>query len=393
MGLFKHKKQEETAFKWMTVNEALSRHKLKGDSVTFEDVMDRCEECCEQYSDAEAQVCETRNEYEAITSYLTDMQLIDDLPGEQRKQLETTARDIVALNEERMNYQREKDTGISTAQMLNIERYEEEIPKQLEVLREQESYQQLIREDLKQLEGEKGAITYERESLTKRRNFFKNLSIVCCALIGLLFMILLCVKEYFKADMTVPFYMTGILAVVIIIYIVYGLRDVKSRARLEDAKMNKAILLLNKVKIKYVNCTNSIDFMYEKYNINSLHELEFQWKQYTIMLSEQERYKRNTEKLEAANHLLMLQLENYGIKDAEIWIYQPEAILDNKEMVEVRHHLNERRRKVRERLEYLEKHFDIAREELRQIRDFRNEYKRDVASQIKKHGIVLEENA
>jgi hypothetical protein len=40
------------------------------------------------------------------------------------------------------------------------------------------------------------------------------------------------------------------------------------------------------------------------------------------------------------------------VKDAEVWLVQTYAILDNREMVEIRHDLNQRRQKLRERIEY-----------------------------------------
>ena len=36
-------------------------------------------------------------------------------------------------------------------------------------------------------------------------------------------------------------------------------------------------------------------------------------------------------------------LDRQGVSDSQVWIYQPEAITDSKEMVEVRHRLNTRR--------------------------------------------------
>ena len=48
-------------------------------------------------------------------------------------------------------------------------------------------------------------------------------------------------------------------------------------------------------------------------------------------------------------------------------MYQTEALLDEKEMVEVRHHLNTRRQKIRERLEINAGQLDSYKEELEKI--------------------------
>ncbi|MGN1083609.1 MAG: hypothetical protein ACI4QX_01280, partial [Lachnospiraceae bacterium] len=42
----------------------------------------------------------------------------------------------------------------------------------------------------------------------------------------------------------------------------------------------------------------------------------------------------------------------YGVTDPGIWVLQPQALLDEKEMVEVRHSLNVRRQKLREHIDY-----------------------------------------
>ena len=50
--------------------------------------------------------------------------------------------------------------------------------------------------------------------------------------------------------------------------------------------------------------------------------------------------------------MLINQLKRCQLNDPEIWIHQAIAIIDNKEMVEIRHRLNIRRQKLRERIDY-----------------------------------------
>ena len=73
------------------------------------------------------------------------------------------------------------------------------------------------------------------------------------------------------------------------------------------------------------------------------------------------------EMLEQCSRQLVETLRAAGVKDAEIWMYQTEALLDEKEMVEVRHHLNTRRQKIRERLEINAGQLDSYKEELEKI--------------------------
>jgi hypothetical protein len=45
-------------------------------------------------------------------------------------------------------------------------------------------------------------------------------------------------------------------------------------------------------------------------------------------------------------------LTGYQVKDPEVWLVQTYAILDDREMVEIRHDLNQRRQKLREKIQY-----------------------------------------
>ena len=57
------------------------------------------------------------------------------------------------------------------------------------------------------------------------------------------------------------------------------------------------------------------------------------------------------EELEYFNDKLMLLLHRYRLYDTKVWIYQTQALLDKKEMVEVKHELLVRRQKLRATME------------------------------------------
>ena len=89
--------------------------------------------------------------------------------------------------------------------------------------------------------------------------------------------------------------------------------------------------------------------------VDSYEQLSVSWEEYVRMKDEARRYQSNTELLEFFHNELMHELKKHGVMDSEIWIYQPTAILDHKEMVEVRHRLNVRRQKLRERIDVNQK--------------------------------------
>ena len=85
--------------------------------------------------------------------------------------------------------------------------------------------------------------------------------------------------------------------------------------------------------------------------VDSYDQFKKHWEQYVKLKDENKRYESNSQLLEFYNNILINELKKYNIADSEIWIYQPSAILDNKEMVEVRHRLNVRRQKLRESID------------------------------------------
>ena len=60
----------------------------------------------------------------------------------------------------------------------------------------------------------------------------------------------------------------------------------------------------------------------------------------------------NKEELARLKTNLETLIAGYGVKDVNIWTCQTKALLDNREMVEVRHGLNTRRQKLRNQIVY-----------------------------------------
>ena len=70
------------------------------------------------------------------------------------------------------------------------------------------------------------------------------------------------------------------------------------------------------------------------------------------LVEEERRFQKTNDLIDYYNQELVSKLKQKGVVDAAIWMYQPEALLDAKEMVEVRHRLNVRRQKLRQRIDF-----------------------------------------
>lgn len=324
-------------------------------------------ENCEQVSESRRQIEEAKIEYQAVTSYLTDMQKIDLVPKEQRQTMEDAARKIINLSKNREKFQ-SMNTSITDIQYRLFERYEAQIPKELINIKESENYQGLIQKDMEQLDKEKQNLFDEEEEILGRQSFLKGIAITTCVIVLLLFVIFAILVNYTESNLTLPFLLTVLMGMASALYIFMEARKNTHDIKLIGLKMNRQVALMNKVKIKSVGNRNYLEYTYSKYMVDNYDQLRLRWEEYVKVKDETRRYQSNTELLEFYNTELIGELKKAGIVDSEIWIYQPTAILDSKEMVEVRHRLNVRRQKLRERIDACNKQIEEPLQTIREIR-------------------------
>lgn len=330
-----------------------------------EDRKDFINDHCERIMVASRQIDETKVEYQAVTSYLTDMQKIDMIPKDERQNIDDAARRIITLTRDRAKYQN-SNNKITDKQYRNIEKYEDEMPDELKKMKENEDYQRMIKNDMRHLEGEKGALKFQKEEIIKKQQYLKGLAVVTCVLVILLFVLFVAIEKAFQTNIQLPFILTILMGTVSAVYIYIEARKNAYNMKVVGLKQNKAIDLLNSVKIKYINNTSVLDYSYNKYMVNNYQELSYLWEQYIKAKDAAKRYEKNTELLNFYNETLIKELKKYQVEDADIWIYQAIAIIDQKEMVEVRHRLNVRRQKLRERIDY---NNQVKERSLREIKD------------------------
>lgn len=333
---------------------------------------------CEQIVDITYQMEDLKLEYELVTSYFTDIQKIEELPGMHRKEIEDIARKILSLEKNRVEFL-QSETRLSDEKFKNIQSLEGNIKDIMGKLGECENRDMLIRRDMQKLEAEKAAIEYEEESTEDRIYNLRNIIKVVFVIMCITFLGILIVGYMSSTNVTIPMMIVLFIAAAFAVFGFVCYKQMEADRKLDGLRHNRAIELLNKVKIKYINNTNTLDYMYEKYKVNSLKELEYMWDQYIIMVDEIKRYQKSTGDLRVYTDELTKLLYNLGIKDPDIWTKQAIALLDNREMVEVKHSLNVRRQRLREQLEYNEK---IKINCLDEIQEIIKEYP-DKKSQVK----------
>lgn len=308
---------------------------------------------CDQIVEASYQMEDLRAEYDMVTSYFEDIQMIEELPQNVRKQVTDIAKKIAFLESETSQFVH-MDDRISDENFRMIQGMEKDLTTIFGQLKELEDMDMVIRRDMTNLEGEKNAQEYIQESIEQRQHSLKNFIIIFGTISVLVVLTLVVIGIMTKNNLVIPvliilLIIAGMAAFSVIIY-----RRLSYEFKLAEKRENRAISLMNKVKIKYVNNTSTLEYLYAKYHVNSLRELEYLHDQYLIMVDEVRKYQQTTGDLREHTDALSKLLYAHGIKDPDIWTKQSLALIDPREMVEVKHSLNVRRQKLREQLAYNE---------------------------------------
>ncbi len=395
MGLFrlftrKPKKNQELDKADVTLNEKKKEGRRSARLTTQEERINYIKDTCEAILDSNRQTEEAKAEYQAVTSYLTDMQKIDLIPLEQRGALEQAANKIVSLSKERGKLQ-SRTNILSDRQYRVFEQYELTLPKEMQAVKEGEEYQAVIEQDISHLEKERTRLLQEQEDIIGKQSFLKGIAVTVSFVIVFLFILFGLLSSNAEANYTLPFILTVLMGMASAYYIFTEARKNQVDIQLVQMKQNRQIMLMNKVKIKSVNNLNYLDYTYNKYMADNYEQLQLLWKEYMKVKEESRKYQKNTDELDENNNTLISELKRFGIADAEIWIYQPTAIIDSKEMVEVRHRLNVRRQKLRERIDLNIRQKQEALKEINKIVKTYPDCAPEAEKLLRKYRIEIEE--
>ena len=318
---------------------------------------------CEQIIEAARELGEAKKEYDIVTRYLKDIEFLADLPEEQKAPICDVAENILKLNQERDQYLN-MSKKISDAQYVMLEQMEDEIPDVVRKMRENEAYQATIKHDMAYLEGEKMQWTLLRSELFHEKYLLRIASYIVFSAFFLLMILLIVLRAGFSLDITWGWIALAALAAGSGFFIFVRYQNAITGIARAETNANHAISLLNKAKIKYVNITNAVDYVCEKYHVKNARDLEYQWEQYLEEMHRKERYMRTNDDLSYYNKKLITLLDQYSLYDAKIWVDQPMALVKANEMSELKHNLLVRRQKLRARIQY---HADVVATERSQI--------------------------
>jgi len=304
---------------------------------------------CEQMIDISKEMDEIRHEYEQVTSYLNDIQIVEGLEGQQKEQLMEVATNVAKLTTARNDYLN-AEHKISDEVFNQMQEYEEEIPGIIRRLKENETYLDSIKRDLNRLAGEKVEWSVTRHERQEEQKQLRKWSVYLLWIFGTLAVLVTAVSILFELEL-LPIIIVAFMATLAGSYIVLRMQDCAKDIKKCDVNQNYAIALENRVKIKYVNMKNAVDYTCGRFKVLNSRELTYNYEQYIEICKEHEKFKQTNDDLEYFNGRLVRIMKGLNLYDAKIWLNYANAILNPKEMVEVKHDLFLRRQSVRKRME------------------------------------------
>lgn len=359
--LFKKKfKEEEPEENWEQII-------YDRDKINFHNPEERTrylENCMEQIKDAERELDLLTGEYNLVTAYLTDMEEIESLPPAQMGELKSIAGKMMVLNQERNKYL-DKERHLTDSEYRRIHSVEREVEEGLTKLQEAEKYQKLVKQDLSRLDSERHAFAYRKAELNTMLVNLKGMAVICLTALCACILMLLILQLGFKMDTAIGYYLSVAAAAIAITVIFVKYKDTDRELDKVGKASNKLILLQNKVKIRYVNNTQLLDYLYMKYGVESAADLKDLWTLYQEEKEEKRQFAEADAKLDYHREQLRGLLVRYRVKDPERWTAEPAALLDSREMIEIRHSLIIRRQALRKQMEYNRNLAQTASEEVR----------------------------
>lgn len=335
----------------------------------------------EQKDTAKRQLSELKEEYARIGTILNDVLKIEMIEAEDRDELIDVAAKIEEIDRERKKFQ-STESKISEKQYRKMEEYGGAIRSMMTQLDEDEKYVHTLEQDMRHLEAEKTSILYEKDEWHSKRTIAKKAVQWSVMLLGVsVIFYIVCIvllQENYENFVYIMFGVVGILLT--LTFLVY--QRATTELRLADRKLNKAILLLNRVKARYVMTLNSVQYQYAKYEVSSAYELKYIWGLYLEERRNREKYRASSDRLRQEETILIGILTEYMVEQPRFWVSYVAALLDSREMVEVRHDLNGRRKMIRESMEGNRAFLEMAETEKKKLAALNPEYAQVIFARI-----------
>lgn len=384
--IFKWKKEQDALDRddYLENEEAWNDTDLKRDSVNMYNKIQRTNYITtnlEQLVEASKKQEEMTYEYNLVTSYLQDIEEIEALPEDIRRDIDLDAKKIVSAEESRKQFLG-KTNRMTDEQFTQIERLEGEVEEGLKKMKSAEEYQLLVRKDLSRLDSEKYAYQYRKGEVETSLANLKGMTMICLTALGVCIVMLLIMQFGFDMDTRLGYLLTVAAAAITLTVIFIKNGDTGKELLKIENTINKIITLQNKVKIRYVNNTQLINYLYLKFSVSKSSELELLWEKFGEEKEERQKYAQAEDDLDYYRKSLVKGLAKFRIKDPGIWVRQAVALVNPKEMVEIRHSLIGRRQALRKQMDYNKEVAVKAQQEVKELAEEYPQYAPEIMEMI-----------
>lgn len=323
-------------------------------------------DCLEQIAEASQELEMLQGEYSRVTAYLTDLEELEALPDQEKETLEITARKLQNMEREYESFTQRKNR-MDDAIYYQMKNRESEMQEGIEKIRKTEDYGTLVKQDMQRLEGERLAYEYRKNELHGIMENQRGMAVIFLTAL-VICLILLAVLQFGLRMQTQVGYFIAVLAAALaltVLAVKHMDADREMDRVLRDAR--RLIKLQNKVKIRYVNNKNLLDYYYIKYDVDSGKKLEKLFNQYLEEKEQRKQFAETEARREYYHKQLLNQLGHYHIQYPEQLSGKVSVILDHREQVERRHELIMRRQSLRKQMDYNNTVAGEAKQEIKDI--------------------------
>lgn len=307
--------------------------------------------CLEQIADAERELHHLEYEYNMVTSHLTDIEEFERSPEEMRFEIREAAEKLDELKDAQEKYLK-RESRISDADFERMEKLEADAEEAIKKLKEAEEYQKLVKSDMRRLNGERHAYEYRREELERELKNASGLAGICFIALIVALIVLFILQVTLRLDTKIGYVLAVFLAAAVIVKLFLNHGSAGREISRVEKDINRLILLQNTVKIRYVNNKKLLDYLCMKFQVKKAAELESLWMRYSEEKAEQERLAKASKDLVYYQKEYLKLLRQVRIRDTSVWLHQVGAVLHEREMTELRQGLVNRRKALREQMDY-----------------------------------------
>lgn len=196
-----------------------------------------------------------------------------------------------------------------------LEQYEDNMEKIIEMMEGHEENQRMVKQDLAYLESEKSELLYQSRRLKKAFTFVRSAFIVVAFMTAFAAFILSVMYFVYSIAILMPAMIAMVAVIAATVWVYVFRRYLRHEIGKNQKLMKRAVELINKTKIKYINNQKVIDYQCRKYKVDSSEMLRLRWENYNSKVMAERQYINISNSIAAMITDIEDLLNKNGIKD------------------------------------------------------------------------------